>query len=442
MDFNPATNSSSSSNEADGTITHEVQSLSTLCLGSIISTIEHHHHFSVKSINELCRICPTYLLDPLLTVLLEKGALTDVALLSFLVPGRIKIEIPGVSNIKNSTFKLIGLNCPSLMVLDLSGIARVNNGVVRAVLRGCSVLSDLRLDRCVRVTDQAFDPSYSPFEILQGCFSIESISLQGCPQVTGDLVATLNKMCRKLKHLNLSQCKQIAAPAIRQIFEHNRLAVLNLAFMDNVSDDAFATWPIVSALPAHAQPAGMTMANISSCTSSSERYINLSPLQILNLGKSTITDLGMSKMAHLGRLEEIRLQWCIGITDFGIELLTINCPMLRVIDLKSCTITDAAVGSIAKRSQFLTTLDLSWCYRLTDAALTHLSSISSEYERECALEHLIIVWCAGFTERGVMSLSHISSLKVLECSGSLSGTASNAPCFEIIRAAGVRVIQA
>lgn len=89
--------------------------------------------------------------------------------------------------------------------LDLSNCFQVGNSVVRAILQGCPVLENIRLDRCHRVTDSAFDFSESPFEFLRGCLSLEAISLQGCPQITGEIITTLNKNCRRLNYLNLSQ---------------------------------------------------------------------------------------------------------------------------------------------------------------------------------------------------------------------------------------------
>lgn len=91
------------------------------------------------------------------------------------------------------------------VTLDLSNCSQVGNTVVRAILQGCPVLEDIRLDRCHRITDSAFDFSESPFELLLGCLSLEAISLQGCPQITGEIITTLNKNCRRLNYLNLSQ---------------------------------------------------------------------------------------------------------------------------------------------------------------------------------------------------------------------------------------------
>jgi hypothetical protein len=110
--------------------------------------------------------------------------------------------------------------------VDFSDCSQVSNTVVRAVLQGCPVLNELRLDRCHRVTDAAFDSNQSPFQPLIGCLSLEMVSLQGCPQLTGVVIATLNKLCRKLKFLNLSQV------IVRQ-FHHHLLFSFYLIFSVN-----------------------------------------------------------------------------------------------------------------------------------------------------------------------------------------------------------------
>ena len=64
------------------------------------------------------------------------------------------------------------------MSLNLSDCAQISNAVIRSILHGCSSLKEIRLDRCIRITDAAFDPNMSPFDVLHGCFTLESISLQ------------------------------------------------------------------------------------------------------------------------------------------------------------------------------------------------------------------------------------------------------------------------
>lgn len=221
-------------------------------------------NYSSRLINDLCRALPMHLLDPVLAALVDDNpaALTDSALLAFLVPHRVTLNLHKCNAIRNSTLKQIAYNCKDLRALNLSDCLQVCNAVVRVILVECPVLEELRLDRCHRVTDSAFDMSQSPFQVLAGCLSLQAISLKGCPQVSGQIVHTLNSVCRNLRYLNLSQCKQVESAAIQEIFDHSQLRFLNLSFIDEVSDVLFSRLP-------------KTLVDVS----------HTSPLENLNLGK-------------------------------------------------------------------------------------------------------------------------------------------------------------
>ena len=125
-------------------------------------------NLDIRLINDLCKSVPDQrLLEPVLERLLErKNAITDQALLAFLVPSRTQLLVQGLQTIRNSTLKMIGYNCPNLRVLNLSDCDKVSNSVVRGILQGCHSLEHLRLDRCPRVTDASFDVHQSPFHTL------------------------------------------------------------------------------------------------------------------------------------------------------------------------------------------------------------------------------------------------------------------------------------
>ena len=60
---------------------------------------------------------------------------------------------------------------------------------------------------------------------------LKRISLQGCPQITGNLAEALNKNCRSLQYVNLAQCKQVKATAIEELFNHTNNRSLDLSFI-------------------------------------------------------------------------------------------------------------------------------------------------------------------------------------------------------------------
>ena len=320
-----------------------VPTLVSICHDKIIKILEQTKFYG-KHVNDLCKYVPTHLLEPIFTILIEKGIITDTSLLAYLIPNRTTLKLHKLKHIRNSIFKQIGFNCPYLSLLDLSDCLQVSNSVIRIILQNCHILSELYLNRCHRITDQAFDFLESPFYHLLGCLSLELISLQGCPQITGDIIKTLNKYCRKLKYLNLSQCKNVISSHIQHIFEHNQLQILNLAYIDDISDEAFLLLPSLlsqSSLSPASKSTKSWQSLITTTTSSSS-------LLKLNLCRSKITDISIYHMIHLNELIEIRLQYCYGITDVGILALTKNCPKLKLIDLTSCAITDQSLLSIGK----------------------------------------------------------------------------------------------
>lgn len=156
-----------------------------------------------------------------------------------------------------------------------------------------------------------------------------------------------------------------------------------MSYIDGVSDEVFANYPL-SELVVTDRDRGNVTDELNTDTRApvtmDERSVHVSsanthasPLQKLFLSKSTITDASMFRLSFLSQLLEIRLQWCSSVTDQGIMALTINCPKLQEIDLKSCQITDASLEAIANNCANLRSLDLSWCVHISDSGIVQFS---------------------------------------------------------------------
>ncbi len=91
-----------------------IPSLTSICQSKIMELLEQSE-FHGRLVNDLCRYVPDLLLEPIFRVLLEKGVVTDTALLAYLVPNRLSLKINQARSIRNSTFRQIGLNCPHLV---------------------------------------------------------------------------------------------------------------------------------------------------------------------------------------------------------------------------------------------------------------------------------------------------------------------------------------
>mmetsp|Transcript_31522 Transcript_31522/g.39514 ORF Transcript_31522/g.39514 Transcript_31522/m.39514 type:complete len:420 (-) Transcript_31522:163-1422(-) len=408
-----------------------VSSLQKLCLDTLALGLNNCKPNQIPWLPETLR-------NQALEQLIAKKGLTDESFSYFLCVGTTKLPLQGLRTMKNSTLKQIGFLCPQLVSLDLSGCQQVTNSVIQSVLHGCEALKCLRLDRCPRLTDAAFHLHDSPFAILFGALSLEVISLQGCPQVTGELVFYLRKICRRLRVLNLSKCKRILKQNVQEIFSAcSQLESLNLAFIDHLSDDAFES------LPHRQERSGTTDVTPSLDAEETARPLEITPklfeggmeeLRRLNLGRSSITDATLSRVASLRKLLHLQLPCCLGITDHGVAVLVAGCPNLQQLDLQNCgLLTDAAPQSLAQAHN-LQDLNLSWCAGVTDVGVLALA------EGICAnsLHRLSLSWCDQLTNASVRRLSErCLQLKQLELGGCIGVTKSLV--FELLQERGVEI---
>jgi len=199
--------------------------------------------------------------------------------------------------------------------------------------------------------------------------------------------------------------------AIQEIFDHRQIVSLNLSYIDGVSDEAFASYPLSEFVGNVDESTTSTTADnveeVDESNATNNNNVSLSvientlalnnpmsivytsPLQKLFLSKSTITDASMFRLSFLSQLVEVGLQWCSSITDQGIMALTVHCPKLQEIDLKSCQITDASLSAIATHCGHLRRLDLSWCARISDAGIARLAEgLTERYLQSYPSSHI------------------------------------------------------
>lgn len=384
-----------------------VETLEQICIKRLLIVLDDNM-FHPKLINDLCKGLPEHILEQILQCLLRRKAITDITLLQFLVPSRSYLHMAGSHKIMNSTLKQIGINCPNLKSLDLSDCAQVSNAVVQDILKNCPKLETLVLDKCKRITDAAFDKCASIFEPLLALLSIRSISLQTCPQIQGTLIYVLNKNCRLLESLNLSQCKLLASASVANVFDHHKLSHLNFAFNESLTDEFFySISPILS-----------TKSTRQSITSTN--YDVSYSISTLNISKCSITDLSMFHVAALKNLTELRMQWCAGISDAMVETVVEHCSSLLTLDLQSCLLTDTSLVAIGRYGQALRYLDISWCSSVSDEGVLHLSQRENLGDSSVgciSLERLNILWLPLLTDLCLTAFTTMPCLKVLCAAG-------------------------
>lgn len=87
-----------------------------------------------------------------------------------------------------------------------------------------------------------------------------------------------------------------------------------------------------------------------------------------------------------------------GVGDVGVEAIATRCPRLRVANLSYCIrITDAAMASLAKLND-LQQLELRGCRKVSSIGLTFLASGCKQL-KELDMKH-----CSGVDDAGIFSL--------------------------------------
>jgi len=104
------------------------------------------------------------------------------------------------------------------------------------------------------------------------------------------------------------------------------------------------------------------------------------------------------------------------------------------ISLKDCSkITDIAIIKLAQKTPNLKKLNLSWCFRISDASINHLVSCNQ-------LEYLDVTGCPEVTGKSIVHISkychNLSTLGLNKCSKidkkALEELEEACPCIDLI----------
>jgi hypothetical protein len=177
---------------------------------------------------------------------------------------------------------------------------------------------------CHRISDAGFSVQNSPFVLLAGCLSLETLSVQSCPQITESLVDRLQKLCRSLQELNMSHCKQVGCQVMTAaIGACEGLQSLNVSFLESMEDHAFLALP-------------------------SKPTVGTENLLHLNVGHCAFTDLGLARLCVFSQLKSLHMQSCEWVTTEGLGAVLRSLPQLESLDLRNCSWVRWGTGRTSK----------------------------------------------------------------------------------------------
>jgi F-box/leucine-rich repeat protein 14 len=250
---------------------------------------------------------------------------------------------------------------------------------------------------------QVLSLKHNLFSLVNAIPDLTSLNLSGCFSVTD---TGLNMaFCRDLPcltTLNLSFCKQVSDMGLGCIAQHlKNLKELQL---------------------------GGTQLNITN-RGLMAISVGLKKLKSLNLrGCHGISDTGISYIAGRSEnsmcgnhdLEHLGLQDCQRITDTALEFVSAGLTSLKTIDLSFCfSVTDDGIKFLAKMRSLLE-INLRRCNSITDTGLGYLAGLPGQ-QSLAPLAALDVSFCEKVGDQGLVHLSRLHSLQSLSfCSCDIS----------------------
>lgn len=138
-----------------------------------------------------------------------------------------------------------------------------------------------------------------------------------------------------------------------------------------------------------------------------KRFTNLESMD-LSRAKS-IDDLSLGELASLSRLQRLNLKRCKNISSESFDQL-LCLSRLTFLCLARCTmVTDEVIGKVAGYMTGLRSLNIKYCYKITDAGLQGVGSLKCLTYLNCSM-------CRRITDAGVQALSNAGALRTLKIS--------------------------
>jgi F-box/leucine-rich repeat protein 14 len=316
----------------------------------------------------------------------------------------------GIRNVQilslRRTLKDVVVGVTNLESLNLSGCYNVTDvGLGHAFAQDLPNLKTLDLSLCKQVTDSSLG------RIAQHLKNLEVLELGGCSNITNTGLLLIAWGLKKLKRLNLRSCWHISDQGIghlaglsKETAEGNlALEYLGLQDCQRLSDESLKH--IAQGL------VSLKNLNLSFCisvTDSGLKYLSKMPkLEELNLRAcDNISDIGMAGLAEEGccGLESLDVSFCEKIGDQALQHISQGLYHLKSLSLSSCQISDEGLEKLAKMKD-LQVLNVGQCSKITDKGLEVLAN------ELINLNSIDLYGCTKISSKGIEIIMKLPKLK-------------------------------
>ena len=262
-------------------------------------------------------------------------------------------------------------------------------GDLVSILRLSPAMRELRLERCFHVSNILLQSlaDYTPF--------LENLYLSGCLLTDANLKLLANR-CKNLKKVDFS-CSNMTMNALLILMESSPwLEEMDLSEINTLGD-------IPKEIPSLVFPSILKSINLRNTVINDvilKHIASNSPrLQTLILEDcSSITDSGVLKVSNCClELETLDLSFCFKITDLSIQAFAAqansNTTKLKEVHLAACElITPATIHHFVKKCRKLELLILDGCDKMVDTLIHECATIKDEVS--CTLERKELIFLA------------------------------------------------
>ncbi|EFA80600.1 Non-receptor tyrosine kinase spore lysis A [Heterostelium album PN500] len=318
--------------------------------------------------------------------LLECNQITDIAVIQICNTSRSLSSIKLSSkNITDQSLKRIAAKCRQLTVLDLIACENITDSGVQSIVRGCPELSSLNLCSSKNITTAAFQID----EDLLTDSSVGSSSMMGVGDHSSDssmdslmaaAASTANELCLKsLKHLDLNRCIAINDSSVLTLtMQATMIETISLAYCEDITDEAVMS---IAQRLHHLKNIDLSKCKHITDQSIIEIVKNRGPVlnRLVLFSCTQVTDLSIVQVATVCRsLIHLDVSQCEKITDASLVKISQGLPLLKVLCMEECVITDVGASSLGSINegigcQHLEVLKFGYCRFISDASLAKLS---------------------------------------------------------------------
>lgn len=275
------------------------------------------------------------------------------------------LNLQNCKGITDKGIESLASGLPSLQSLDVSYCRKLTDKGLSSLAKGCHDLRALYVVGCRFVTDALLSA------LSMNCNNLEELSLQGCTNITDSGLTVLVNGCKRLKQLDLNKCSNIGDIGISCISKACSSSLLTLKLLDccKIGDG--------------------------SILSLAEHCKNLETLIIGGCRELSDESIKQFASACYGSLKNLRMDWCLNVSDASLDCIFSLCKKLEVLDVGCCEeVTDAAFQRLGNEDSKLSlkVLRVSNCPKITvDGVRKLLKSCEG-------LEYLDVRSCPHVTE--------------------------------------------